>query len=59
MARRVQYRRLLTLTLLLVTAFAGLGYRLVDLQAIRHDELSARAQLNTQTIWTPLVGQCP
>jgi cell division protein FtsI/penicillin-binding protein 2 len=30
-------------------AFAGLGYRLVDLQVLRHDELSARAQENTQS----------
>lgn len=32
------------LTLLVCAAFAGLGYRLVDLQVMRHDELSARAQ---------------
>src|SRR5271169_4585430 len=48
MAKRVQYRRLLMLALLLVSAFAGLGYRLVDLQVVRHEELSARAQQNTQ-----------
>ena len=34
--------------LLLCLAFAGLGYRLVDLQVLRHKELSALAQLNTQ-----------
>jgi cell division protein FtsI (penicillin-binding protein 3) len=28
-------------------AFAGLGYRLVDLQLLRHDELAALAQQNT------------
>ena len=28
-------------------AFAGLGYRLVDLQVLRHQELSALAQKNT------------
>jgi len=33
---------------LLAAAFAGLGYRLVDLQVLRHDELSAKAELNTQ-----------
>lgn len=48
MIKRTQYRRLLALALLLLAAFAGLGYRLVDLQVIRHGELSARAQLNTQ-----------
>src|SRR5947207_52833 len=48
MAKRVQYRRLLLLALLLAAAFAGLGYRLVDLQVMRHDELSAKAQQNTQ-----------
>jgi len=33
---------------LLGLAFAGLGYRLVDLQLFRHDELAALAQQNTQ-----------
>lgn len=41
MAKRLQYRRLLFLVLLLGVAFAGLGYRLVDLQVVRHEELSA------------------
>jgi cell division protein FtsI/penicillin-binding protein 2 len=36
------------LGLLLCLAFAGLGYRLVDLQVLRHEELSAKALLNTQ-----------
>ncbi|HZF02210.1 MAG TPA: penicillin-binding protein 2 [Methylomirabilota bacterium] len=40
----MQLRRALALTLLVCAAFAGLGYRLVDLQVLRHDELSARAQ---------------
>src|SRR4051812_20784844 len=48
MAKRLQYRRLFVLALLLAAAFAGLGYRLVDLQVLRHDELSAKAQQNTQ-----------
>src|SRR6516165_10668206 len=48
MARRIQYRRLAWMGLLLCLAFAGLGYRLVDLQVLRHKELSALAQLNTQ-----------
>jgi len=47
MARQVQYRRLLMLALLLGAAFVGLGYRLVDLQVIRHERLSAKAQENT------------
>jgi cell division protein FtsI/penicillin-binding protein 2 len=36
------------LALVLLAAFAGLGYRLVELQVVRHDVLSARAQQNTQ-----------
>ena len=36
------------LALLLGLAFAGLGYRLVDLQVLRHEELSGIAQRNTQ-----------
>src|SRR5436190_17914318 len=48
MAKRLQYRRLLLLVLLLIAAFAGLGYRLVDLQVLRHDQLSLIAQQNTQ-----------
>jgi len=48
MAKRLQYRRLLVLVLLLGAAFAGLGYRLVDLQVVRHEELAAKAQQYTQ-----------
>ncbi|MEW6307090.1 MAG: penicillin-binding protein 2, partial [Verrucomicrobiota bacterium] len=48
MLRPFQYRRLLLLLLLMVAAFAGLGYRLVDLQVLRHDELRDRAQVNTR-----------
>jgi cell division protein FtsI/penicillin-binding protein 2 len=48
MVKRLQYRRLLLLLLLLIAAFAGLGYRLVDLQVLRHDQLSLIAQQNTQ-----------
>lgn len=36
------------LGVLLGAAFAGLGYRLVDLQVLRHDELSAKARENTE-----------
>src|SRR5437868_67549 len=48
MAKRLQYKRLLALTVLLIAAFAGLGYRLVDLQVFRHDELAVKAMENTQ-----------
>jgi len=48
MAKRLQYKRLLMLALLLAVAFLGLGYRLVDLQIVRHTELSVKAQENTQ-----------
>lgn len=48
MAKRLQYRRLLLLAILLGAAFAGLGYRLVDLQVLRHDELRAKAAQNTE-----------
>jgi cell division protein FtsI/penicillin-binding protein 2 len=48
MAKRLQYRRVLMLVMLVLLAFAGLGYRLVDLQVLRHDELSVKAQENTQ-----------
>ncbi len=37
------------LALLVAAAFAGLGYRLVDLQVLRHDDLSSRAQRQTQS----------
>ena len=39
------------LTLLVGAAFAGLGYRLVDLQVLRHDELAKLAQENTQRVF--------
>jgi cell division protein FtsI/penicillin-binding protein 2 len=49
-----QFRRVLLLLGLLGLAFAGLGYRLVQLQVLRHDELTAKAQLNTQrAFWQP------
>lgn len=44
----MQVRRLVWLGLMLCLAFAGLGYRLIDLQILRHVELSAKAQQNTQ-----------
>ena len=48
MTKRLQLRRVLLLLGLLGLAFAGLGYRLVDLQVLRHDELAALAQQNTE-----------
>lgn len=48
MAKQLQYRRLVFLALLLGVAFLGLGYRLVDLQVLRFEELSAKARRNTR-----------
>lgn len=48
MAKRLQYRRLLLVASLLVLSFTGLGYRLVDLQVVRHEELRLEAGKNTQ-----------
>ena len=48
MNNKQQIRRALLLLLALGAAFAGLGYRLVDLQVLRHVELSARAARNTE-----------
>jgi cell division protein FtsI/penicillin-binding protein 2 len=48
MAKRLQYKRLLLLALLLGAAFAGLGYRLIDLQVLRHEEFHAKAVQNTE-----------
>jgi cell division protein FtsI (penicillin-binding protein 3) len=47
MAKRLQFRKVLMMGLLVVAAFSGLGYRLVDLQVLRHDDLSAKAESNT------------
>ncbi len=48
MARKTQFRRLLLLLILLGAGFGALGYRLVDLQVLRHGELKAIAQQNTR-----------
>src|SRR5512137_2123410 len=48
MAKQLQYRRLVLLALMLGVAFVGLGYRLVDLQVLRYEELSAKARRNTR-----------
>ncbi len=47
-AKKLQFRRLIALTLFLALAFAGLGYRLVDLQVLRHADLKVRARQNTK-----------
>jgi cell division protein FtsI/penicillin-binding protein 2 len=41
-------RRLAALAFLLVAAFCALGYRLVDIQVFRHEELLAKARHNTE-----------
>ena len=48
MTKKLQYRRVLALTLLVCAVFAGLAGRLVYLQVFRHDELAKKAQDNTQ-----------
>jgi cell division protein FtsI/penicillin-binding protein 2 len=48
MNNKLQIRRAALLLVLVGAAFAGLGYRLVDLQILRHEELSAKAEQNTQ-----------
>ncbi len=51
MGKRLQFSRLIGLAAVLALAFAGLGYRLVDLQVIRHQELTEIARRNTQLIY--------
>ena len=48
MTNKQQIRRALLLLAFLSAAFGGLCYRLVDLQVLRHDELSAAGEKNTQ-----------
>ena len=48
MTNKQQIRRALLLLMFLGLVFAGLSYRLVDLQVLRHDELSVKAEQNTQ-----------
>jgi cell division protein FtsI/penicillin-binding protein 2 len=50
MAKTVQLSKLWALAFLLTLALGGLGYRLVDLQVLRHDELSEQARRNTQRV---------
>lgn len=47
MIRKLQIRRSLLLLAFLLAAFGGLAYRLVDLQVLRHAELSELANRNT------------
>src|SRR5215472_8806285 len=58
MAKRKQMRRLIGLGVVLGLAFLGLGYRLVDLQVLRHGELAVKAERNTlhQTLMEPRRG---
>lgn len=51
MAKRVQLRRLLALAALLGVAFGGLGYRLVDLQVLRHTRAQAETWTNTHHVY--------
>jgi cell division protein FtsI/penicillin-binding protein 2 len=54
MNRTLQLKRIMLLLGLLGAAFAGLGYRLVDLQVVRHGELSIKSEQNTQReYWLP------
>jgi cell division protein FtsI/penicillin-binding protein 2 len=50
MVKTFQHRRLALLASLMIAVFCGLGYRLVELQVVRHDELRLRAQANTQRV---------
>ena len=47
MGKRLQTKRVFLLVALLALAFTGLGYRLVDLQVMRHEELLGKAQRST------------
>ncbi len=54
MVNRLQLKRAVLLLVVVSAAFAGLGYRLVDLQVLRHDELARLEQDNTQReYWQP------
>lgn len=48
MNKSTPIKRLALLALLLVAAFCGLGYRLIDIQVLRHEELLAKARDNTE-----------
>jgi cell division protein FtsI/penicillin-binding protein 2 len=48
MARSDQFKRVAWLGALLIAALAGLGFRLFDLQLLRHQQLSQRARQNVE-----------
>jgi len=48
MAKKIQLRRLLCMTILLFAGFIGLGYRLVDLQVFQHEQLRSIAEERRQ-----------
>jgi cell division protein FtsI/penicillin-binding protein 2 len=48
MSQPTQYRRILFLAVMLVIGFGLLGYRLFDVQIVRHEELADLARNNTQ-----------
>jgi cell division protein FtsI/penicillin-binding protein 2 len=54
MNNKMQIRRAVLLLIFIGAAFAGLCYRLVDLQVLRHDALSKLAEQNTERkFWQP------
>jgi len=58
MLEKLQNRRLIVLTLALLMGFAGLAYRLVDLQVLHHEELRTLANRNIRrdTVQEPRRG---
>ncbi|MBW8863931.1 MAG: penicillin-binding protein 2 [Verrucomicrobia bacterium] len=50
MTNKLQIRRAMLLLACMVALFGGLGYRLVDLQVIRHDELLKQAEKKTERV---------
>jgi cell division protein FtsI/penicillin-binding protein 2 len=48
MISRIQSRRLLAMVFLIAVAFAGLGYRLVELQVVDHDKYSRESEKLTK-----------
>jgi cell division protein FtsI/penicillin-binding protein 2 len=51
MVKRLQTRRLLVLAALIIVGFAGLGARLVYLQAVCHDQLAGEARDQTRRVY--------
>ena len=49
--KQIQYRRRLLIALLLGVAYAGLAYRLVDLQVLRRENLQAEVWTNTHHVF--------